>query len=125
MSTDHRGSLLGRFRRLFSSTGELEAEELQESSEELGATRVCDCADRSRATVAGSIRTVTQEPCGDSPALEAVLYDGSDQVMLVWLGRRKILGIEPGRRLRAEGVITTTSSGQRAMYNPRYELIAS
>lgn len=125
MSTDRHGGLLGRFRRLFSSTDELEAEELQESTEELGATRVCDCVDRSRATVAGSIRTVTQEPRGDSPALEAVLYDGSDQVTLVWLGRRKILGIEPGRRLRAEGLVTTTPDGQRAMYNPRYELIAS
>lgn len=120
-----RAGLLGKVRRLFSSEEELEAEELQERTEQLGATPVKECADRRRAVVAGTVRTVTLQPRAGAPALEAELYDGSDAVTLVWLGRRKIQGIEPGRRLRVEGLVSTSPDGGRIMYNPKYELIAS
>ncbi|MBO0828445.1 MAG: OB-fold nucleic acid binding domain-containing protein [Streptosporangiales bacterium] len=120
-----RAGLLGKVRRLFSSEEELEAEELQERTEQLGATPVKECADRSRATVAGTVRTVTLQPRAGSPALEAELYDGSDTLTLVWLGRRRIEGIEPGRRLRVQGLVSTNPDGARVMYNPKYELIAS
>ncbi|MQA01496.1 MAG: DNA-binding protein [Streptosporangiales bacterium] len=121
---DRRLTLAQRIRRLFSSTEELDAEELQERSEELGATPVKECADRCRAVVAGTVRTVTMQPRAGAPALEAELFDGSDTLTLVWLGRRKIHGIEPGRRLRASGMVTT-AEGRRVIYNPKYELIAS
>lgn len=42
-------------------------------------------------------------------------------VNLVWLGRRKIAGIDPGRRLRAEGLVSE-QDGRKVMFNPRYEL---
>src|SRR5512139_2245538 len=94
---------LKRFlRRLASSREELEAEELKKSTDEEGATPISCCEERKRACVAGTLRTVTLRPRGGAPALEAELYDGSDVVNLVWLGRRRIVGIEPGRRLRAE-----------------------
>lgn len=121
---ERRPGLRGLVRRLLSSTEELEAEELQERTEELGATPVRQCADRCRAVVAGTVRTVTTQPRAGSPALEVELFDGSDALMLVWLGRRKIHGIEPGRRLRASGLVAT-AEGRRVMYNPRYELLAS
>ena len=114
---------LTRIRRLFSSEEALEAEELKERTEELGATPVRQCADRCRAMIAGTVRTVTLQPRAGSPTLEAELFDGTDIMTLVWLGRRKIHGIEPGRRLRASGLVAT-SEGRRVMYNPRYELIA-
>ena len=50
------------------------------------------------------------------------LYDGSGTVTLVWLGRREIAGISPGRQLRATGRITT-NGGRRVIFNPRYELV--
>jgi hypothetical protein len=40
---------------------------------------------------------------------------------LVWLGRRKIAGIEPGRVVRAEGLVSV-QDGRKVMFNPRYEL---
>ena len=54
--------------------------------------------------------------------LEAELYDGSGVILVVWLGRRKIAGISPGRAIQVEGRIGT-GEGARLMYNPRYELI--
>jgi hypothetical protein len=42
-------------------------------------------------------------------------------VTLVWLGRRRIPGIEPGRTLTACGRFADVE-GKRVIYNPRYEL---
>jgi hypothetical protein len=109
------------FRRLASSKAELEAEELQKSTGEEGATPISDCQQRRRARVAGTLRTVTLRPRGGAPALEAELYDGTDVINLVWLGRRKIAGIEPGRRLCAEGLVSV-QDGRKVIFNPRYEL---
>jgi hypothetical protein len=55
------------------------------------------------------------------PALEAELFDGSGALDLVWLGRRTIDGVEPGRRIRVEGMVCDVD-GRRTMFNPRYEL---
>ncbi|WP_084339001.1 OB-fold nucleic acid binding domain-containing protein [Actinomadura oligospora] len=124
-STDGGGARPGglrRFlRRMASSKEELEAEELQRSTGEEGATPITACTARQRACVAGTLRTVTLRPRGGAPALEAELYDGTDVVNLVWLGRRKIAGIDPGRRLRAEGFVSV-QDGRKVMFNPRYEL---
>jgi hypothetical protein len=40
----------------------------------------------------------------------------------VWLGRRHIAGISPGRSLQVQGRIGL-HDGVRTLYNPRYELI--
>lgn len=113
--------LRGFLRRLASSKAELEAEELQKATGEEGATPISACAGRARACVVGTLRTVTLRPRGGAPALEAELYDGSDVISLVWLGRRRIAGIEPGRRVRAEGLVSV-QDGRKVMFNPRYEL---
>lgn len=123
-SSRQRSGLRRFLRRLTSSKAELEAEDLQKSSGEEGATPIAVCVERKRARVAGTLRTVTLRPRGGAPALEAELYDGSDMINLVWLGRRKIVGIEPGRRLRAEGLVSL-QDGRKVMFNPRYELRGS
>jgi hypothetical protein len=116
-----RSGLRRFFRRLASSKAELEAEDLQKSTGVEGATPICSCQARCRARVAGTLRTVTLRPRGGAPALEAELYDGTDVINLVWLGRRKIAGIEPGRRLCAEGLVSI-QDGRKVIFNPRYEL---
>jgi hypothetical protein len=116
--------LRGFLRRLTSSKAELEAQELQRASDSEGATPIKACATRKRACVAGTLRTVTLRPRGGAPALEAELYDGSDVIDLVWLGRRRIAGIEPGRLVRAEGLVSV-QDGRKVMFNPRYELRGS
>ena len=54
-------------------------------------------------------------------ASEAELFDGSDLVTLVFLGRRHIAGIEPGRAITAKGRIAVRD-GRKVLYNPYYEL---
>ena len=66
---------------------------------------------------------MTLRPRAGVPALEAELYDGTGSINVVWLGRRQIAGIEPGRRIKVQGMVTR-SEGEPAVFNPRYELIA-
>lgn len=115
----------GRFRRvlakLASSDVQLEAEQLQQACVGVGATPVADLPDRECRVVMGSLRTVTLRPRAGVPALVAELYDGSGTVSLVWLGRRRIPGIDPGRSITATGRVTFPD-GRPVIFNPRYEL---
>ncbi|WP_327069176.1 OB-fold nucleic acid binding domain-containing protein [Kitasatospora sp. NBC_01250] len=120
-SDQPQGRLRRMFTRLTSSTEELQAEELRQDSVVCGCTPIADCGDRDVVTVAGTLRTVTLRPRAGVPALEAELFDGTDALDVVWLGRRSINGIEPGRRLTASGRISH-ARGRRVLFNPRYEL---
>ncbi|GAA3079617.1 OB-fold nucleic acid binding domain-containing protein [Streptomyces goshikiensis] len=115
----------GRFRRMIerlsTSQEELHSAELQEAAEAAGCTRICDSHDRQIVKVTGTLRTVTLRPRAGVPALEAELFDGSAALDVVWLGRRSIVGIEPGRRMIASGRISM-SHGRRVLFNPKYEL---
>ncbi len=105
-----------------SSQAEIEAdEERRDAHRSVGCTPVDQLSNRSRASVSGVIRSVTLRPREGVPALEAELYDGSGSIDLVWLGRREIGGIAPGRRLKIEGLVCLVD-GRRTVFNPRYEL---
>lgn len=114
--------LRGKFRDWLRSPAELEAVELRDRLEDLDAVPCAEAVRSSPVTVAGTLRTVTLRPRTGVPALEAELYDGSGVVVLVWLGRRVIRGITPGRTVVATGRVTR-SAGRRTMYNPSYELL--
>jgi len=87
-----------------------------------GTIPISEAPDRERVTLRGALRTVTLRPRAGVPALEAELNDGSGVITVVWLGRRRIAGIEPGRAIEVEGRIGA-HDGVRTMYNPRYQLI--
>jgi hypothetical protein len=53
--------------------------------------------------------------------LRAELAGGPGAVTVIWLGRTRIAGIEPGRAVTVEGTLTL-QRGRPVMYNPRYEL---
>lgn len=96
-------------------------EERVEAAKNRGCSAVDDLSPRERGTAAGVLRSVVLRPRDGVPSVEAELYDGSGSLDLVWLGRRTIAGIEPGRRIRVEGMVCE-AEGRRTMFNPRYEL---
>jgi hypothetical protein len=116
----------GRFRRavrrITSEDADLEADDLQQRVADDGAAPVAKCQERSQVTVLGTVRSLTLRPRAGTPTLEVELYDGSGTVTLIWLGRREIAGIAPGRQLRATGRITSDGP-RRVIFNPRYELV--
>lgn len=115
---------MGRLSRVLErrSADERDDDELREDSAKAGCSLVASCRDRAVVTIHGELRSVTLRPIDNVTALEAELYDGSDSVTLVWLGRRRIEGVQAGRRLTVHGRIGRRGSSERILYNPRYEL---
>ncbi len=109
------------FRRLVASEAELEAEELQREAAASGCVMARACSRGQIANISGRLRTVVYTPRTNLPTLEAELYDGSGLVTLVWLGRRHIAGIEPGRQLTVRGRVAFRGD-RKVVYNPHYEL---
>lgn len=101
-----------------------EARDLQSDVRRSGRMTLAEVPLRQVVTVQGTLRTVTLRPRGGVPALEAELYDGTATITVLWLGRRRIAGVFPGRN-----VIVTGRIGEfdrtRVMYNPRYDLQAA
>ncbi len=98
-----------------------EARELRKETSRAGLLCIADAPLRERVVVQGTLKTVTLRPRGGVPALEAELYDGTGSINVIWLGRRRIGGIAPGRGLRVEGRIGQ-QDGESIMFNPRYSL---
>ena len=108
--------------RLTSDENQLEADSLASEVDASGATRARSCQCGQRVELLGKLRCVQLQPAERLPTLVAELFDGTDAVMLVWLGRRSIPGIEAGRTIRARGRVASRD-GQKVMYNPAYDLL--
>jgi hypothetical protein len=120
---DGRRGFWGRFvHRLTAEDSELDAESLATEADSGGAKQSCFCRRGELAMVAGRLREVVYVPGEAVPTVQAELFDGTGAVRLVWLGRRRIAGIEPGRSLVAKGRIARQPSGDLVIYNPWYEL---
>lgn len=107
--------------RLSSGSGEPEPDDLVSKTNEVGATPAAQCQCGEEVTVSGKLRSVELCPSDAAATLEAELSDGTEDVTLVWLGRRSIAGIEPGRTIRATGRMAVRD-GRKVLYNPYYEL---
>ena len=115
-------TLLRRLVDIGRSDDAVAAGELREAATAQGCTPITSDTDREVVTVAGTVSAVTLRPRAIAPALVAGLYDGSLTVQLVWVGRRRIVGIEPGVYLRATGLLCRPD-GVPTIYNPAYELV--
>ena len=73
--------------------------------------------------VSGAVGRVRASGRDGLPVLRAELVGGADRITIIWLGRNRIAGIEPGRVLAVEGTLSE-QGGRRIMYNPRYDLAA-
>jgi hypothetical protein len=109
-------------RRLTESPEVRDAEELSDEAASTGAQRACDCERGQEVTMVGTLRTVETNAKGCAGGVRAELFDGTDTVMLVWLGQRRIPGIDCGRTLKVSGRVGMLDNGGKAIYNPRYEI---
>jgi len=115
----------GRLRRSLSAwanNADQHARDLREAFANAEVDTIAEAPDREEVRLRGTLRTVTLRPRGGVPALEAELFDGSGAVTVVWLGRRRIAGITPGRSIQVRGRIGVHDRS-RVMFNPRYELM--
>ncbi len=109
-------------RRLTEDPEQRDVEELTDEAAHTGAQRAIDCQRGQEVTMCGTLRSVEANAKGCAGGVRAELFDGTDTVTLVWLGQRRIPGIESGRTLLVRGRLGKLESGAKAIYNPHYEI---
>ncbi|MBY0285733.1 MAG: OB-fold nucleic acid binding domain-containing protein [Mycobacteriaceae bacterium] len=109
-------------RRLTEAPEQLDVEELSDEAANTGASKAIDCQRGQEVTMIGTLRSVECNGKGCAGGVKAELFDGTDTVMLLWLGQRRIPGIESGRTLKVHGRVGKLDNGSKAIYNPHYEI---
>jgi RecG-like helicase len=118
-------AILAPFRRFFSRLAESDEQRYAEEIEGWcstipGTIRIRDATARTRVKLAGVVRRITVRPLEGNESLEALLDDGTGEVIVVWMGRRSIPGLNLGTRLIVEGLLAE-QRGERRIVNPRFE----
>ena len=109
-------------RRLTEDPEQRDVEELSDGAANTGAQKVIDCQRGQEVTMVGTLRSVECNGKSCAGGVKAELFDGTDSVILVWLGQRRIVGIESGRTLKVHGRVGKLDNGGKAIYNPHYEI---
>ena len=88
--------------------------------------------ERGRVLCQGFIESVTYVPANQVAAFTAMVVGhdrpareapASGRLRVIWLGRRRVPGIDPGTEVRLEGMLTVRD-GVPTMFNPRYEILS-
>jgi DNA/RNA endonuclease YhcR with UshA esterase domain len=67
------------------------------------------------------VRAERVEPLAGTPSLECTLVDETGGVCVVFLGRRRVEGVQIGASVTVEGMVIE-HRGRLAIVNPVYEL---
>jgi hypothetical protein len=85
---------------------------------------------RGRVLCHGYIESVTYAPPSQVAAFTAIVSDHDSRpseqrgrLRVIWLGRRRIPGVDAGTELKLEGMLTV-KEGMPTMFNPRYEILS-
>src|ERR671918_2060661 len=108
--------------RLTKPVEEADREKLVDFCSRLEGCQPCDnLQPRQMAKVVGEVSSVRIVPRAGAASLEVGITDGRGVVTAVFFGRRKIAGLNPGRRVVIEGMVAPLNN-RAFMYNPVYEL---
>lgn len=115
---------MGILGKLNETSEQIHAQQTREWCHEIdGIQDVSDCHPRDRRKVAGVVESIKLVPSASSQTLEVTIYDGTDRIIGVWLGRRAIPGIDLGSRILLEGTVGAFKAGPLQIINPAYELL--
>jgi amino acid transporter len=87
-----------------------------------GAVPISNLRPRQPARVTGRIKTVRVQPRAGVSSLECTIADGTGQLLLLFQGRRRVAGVEPGTRIVVEGMVAAKGRNL-VMVNPLYWII--
>jgi len=117
------GVVLKKLRsKLSQSIDDIEGERLQDRLADLGVQPIADAPTRVPVLLAGEIQGLQVVPRAGSPSLEVTISDGSGRAVAVFTGRRRIGGVDCGRRVLVEGV-GRTDRGRMILVNPAYTIV--
>jgi RecG-like helicase len=115
------GALSRFFDRLKESDESRLAAEIRGWAEKVpGTTPIAEAPVREPVKLAGVVRRITVFPVEGQETLEALLFDGTGDALIVFMGRRGIQGLTLGTKVVVEGVLGE-KRGQVRMVNPKFE----
>jgi RecG-like helicase len=116
--------MLARLRRTLNrTTDDLHAAVLQARFTSTEATPIADAPDRGAVRVRGEVSSLQVVPRAEAPALEVTLDDGSGRAVVVFTGRTRVGGLDPGRPVEVVGMARRVG-GRLVLLNPEYRLLA-
>jgi hypothetical protein len=109
-----------------SSTDDIHRERLTDrfDTSALGTIPIADAPTRARIRIAGEVARLRVVPRAGSPSLEVTVDDGTGRALVIFTGRKRIAGIDPGRALVLEGT-ARDEHNRLVLMNPGYTLLAS
>lgn len=109
-------------RKMSESIEEIEDQRLAGRMADFDLPCIKDVPLRSRVLLAGEVQGLQVVPRAGSPSLEVTVGDGTGRVVAVFTGRRRLGGVDVGRRLLVDGVVRRDRARLVAM-NPAYTIV--
>lgn len=100
----------------------IEGDRLAARVADLHVTPIAEAPVRQRVLIAGEVQGLQVVPRAGSPSLEVTVADGSGRAAAVFYGRRRLGGVDPGRRVLLEGV-GRIERGRLLLVNPAYTIV--
>lgn len=110
-------------RRLTAPIEVLDRAALTQFCDECNFAPLDELVPRTWASTGGEVKSVRIVPRAGAAALEVVVSDGRGMATAVFLGRRTIAGLVPGRRIALRGMVARDGK-QVLIYNPEYTYLA-
>jgi hypothetical protein len=114
--------LKGLRSRLAQSTDDLHAETLQERFRSSETSSIADAPDRGVARVRGEVASLQVVPRAGAKALQVTVDDGSGRAVVIFSGRTRVGGLDPGRPVQVDGM-ARRDGGRLVFLNPAYTLL--
>lgn len=115
--------VLKNLRRKFSqSIDDLEGERLTSRLADLGVQPIAEAPMRTPILLAGEVQGLQVVPRAGSPSLEVTISDGSGRAVAVFTGRKRLGGVDCGRRIVIDGV-GRAERGRLVVLNPAYTIV--
>lgn len=113
----------GFVRRVSRSVEDSDRDRLTAFCDDLALTPLDELPLRTPVRFAGEITSLRIVPRAGAPAIEITVTDGRAAAVAVFLGRARVRGMTPGRRVILDGV-AIQEGNENVVYNPAYELLA-
>ena len=109
-------------KRLPASVEDLDRDRLQDRWAGVDLTNIADAAPRTPVRIGGEVKGLQVVPRAGSPSLEVTIADGTGRAVAVFTGRRRLGGVDCGRRIVIQGV-GRTEHNRVLVVNPSYTIV--
>jgi hypothetical protein len=104
------------------TSDDLHAEHLRSRFTAFGGTPIVDAPERGASSVCGEVAAIQVVPRAGAPSVEVTLDDGTGRAVMVFTGRSRLAGLDPGRPVAVTGM-ARRERGRLVFVNPAYTLL--